>query len=132
MKGLHGLVRTMLDLLSFGVPGRRIVPVINQAPRSPRERAELATSLGSLARASLGASGSALPSPVFLPSRKVDTALQDGVALPKPLPDLLVGAVGHVLDNAGTRARVQDQNQQARVAPGSLQMFTSTQEQRAP
>lgn len=132
MKGLHGLVRTMLDLLNFGVPGRRIVPVINQAPRSPRERAELATSLGSLARASLGASGSALPSPVFLPGRKVDTALQDGVRLPKPLPDLLVGAVGHVLDNAGARARTQDRGQPTRVAPGSLQMFTATQEQRAP
>jgi Mrp family chromosome partitioning ATPase len=127
MKGLHALVRTILELLSFGVPGRRIVPVVNQAPRSPRERAELSTSLGSLARASLGASGTALPSPVFLPRRKVDTALRDGVAVPRPLPDLLVSAVGHVLDRVGT-ATSNSSAMPRRVTPGSMKLFTSSRE----
>ena len=128
MKGLHALVRTILDLLTFGVPARRIVPVINQAPRNPRERAELSTALGSLAHTSLGSSGSALPSPVFLPRRKVDTALRDGVALPKPLPDLLVGAVGHVLDRVGAQAGPTAAAAPERVAPGSMKMFTSSRE----
>lgn len=131
MKGLHALVRSMLDLLSFGVPGRRIVPVINQAPRSPRDRAELTTSLASLARASLGASGAALPSPVFLPRRKVDTALLDGVPIPSPLPKLLVGAVAHVLDDTGIRQPDESQSSAApaRVAPGSLGLFTSSSQE---
>ena len=125
MKGLHALVRTILDLLTFGVPARRLVPVINQAPRSPRERAELTTALGSLAQASLGANGASLASPVFLPARKVDTALRDGVALPRPLPRLLVGAVGHVLDRAGARQPGGPTSQPQPVAPGSLGTFTS-------
>lgn len=128
MKGLHALVRTILDLLSFGVPGRRIVPVLNQAPRSPRERAELSTALGELAKTSLGAGGTALPSPVFLPRRKVDVALRDGVPLGKPLPDLLVGAVGHVLDRVGTAAVPSGTATPERVAPGSLSLFTSSRE----
>lgn len=128
LKGLHALVRTILDLLTFGVPARRLVPVINQAPRSPRERAELTTALGSLARASLGANGASLASPVFLPSRKVDVALRDGVPLPKPLPRLLLGAVGHVLDQAGSRSPGVPAATPEPVSPGSLDMFTSSQE----
>src|SRR5690606_34654580 len=89
-------------LLDHGVPARRVVPVLAGAPRSPRDRAELADALGQLVAASLGAGGAALPSPVFLPRRKVDVALRDGVALPRPLPELLAGAVGHVLDRVGT------------------------------
>ena len=127
MKGLHALVRTILELLTFGVPGRRIVPVVNQAPRSPRERAELSSALGSLASASLGAGGTTLPSPVFLPRRRVDTALRDGVALPKPMPDLLVGAVTHVLDRVGGLPGPADAAPQ-RVAPGSMSLFTSSRE----
>ena len=128
MKGLHALVRTILDLLTFGVPGRRIVPVLNQAPRNPRERAELSTALGELATTSLGAGGTSLPSPVFLPRRKVDVSLRDGVPLPRPLPDLLVGAVGHVLDRMGTAASPSGPATPERVAPGSLRMFTSSRE----
>ncbi len=127
IKGLHALVRTILDLLDFGVPGRRIVPVVNQAPRSPREKAELSTALGELVTTSLGASGTSLPSPVFLPRRRVDAALRDGVALPGPLPDLLVGAVGHVLD-AGRFDLPTSAAAPQRVVPGSLSMFTSSQE----
>ena len=77
--------------------------------------------------ASLGAGGTTLPSPVFLPRRRVDTALRDGVALPKPLPDLLVGAVTHVLDRVGGLPGPADAAPQ-RVAPGSLSLFTSSRE----
>lgn len=128
VKGLHALVRTILDLLDFGVPGRRIVPVVNQAPRSPREKAELSTALGELVTTSLGASGTSLPSPVFLPRRRVDAALRDGVAMPAPLPDLLVGAVGHVLDRNRLDLPASAAAAPRRVVPGSLSMFTSSQE----
>lgn len=128
MKGVHALVRTILDLLDLGVPTRRIVPVVTQAPRSPRERAELTGTLGALARASLGSTGAALAAPVFLPRRKVDTALRDGVAVPRPLPGLLAGAVTHVLDTVGDlRGDRGADTQPARIAPGSLSMFTSSE-----
>ncbi len=126
VKGVHALVRTMLDLLHFGVPGHRILPVVNQAPRSPRERAEVATTLGALTTASLGLGAALLPSPVFLPRRRVDAALRDGVGIPGPLPDLLVGAVRHLLD--GFDAVEPASATPRRVVPGSLSMFTSSQE----
>lgn len=128
-KGVHALVRTTLDLLGFGVPARRVVPVVNQAPRSPRERAELTRAVAELSRTALGAAAAAMPSPVFLPRRRVDGALRDGVPLPRPLPDLLVGAVGHVLDLVGDPATTADDATPQRVAPGSLGLFTSSREQ---
>lgn len=127
VKGLHALVRTVLDLLAFGMPGRRIVPVLNRSPRSPRERAEVAAALSSLTRASVGPAAASLPSPVFLPRRRVDAALRDGVALPSPLPDLLAGAVAHLLRDPAPRPEVSVATR--RIAAGSLGLFTSSREQ---
>lgn len=129
IKGVHALVRTILELLDFGVPGHRILPVVTQAPRSPRDRAELSAALGDLVTTSLGASGASLPSPVFLPRRRVDAALRDGVALPGPLPGLLAGAVGHLLDRPQVDVPAPAAATPQRVVPGSLSMFTSSQEQ---
>src|SRR5690606_36831798 len=46
--GVHARLRVVRDLLELGVPGERIVPVVNRAPRSPRLRAELAGALTGL------------------------------------------------------------------------------------
>jgi pilus assembly protein CpaF len=93
MKGLYALVRTLTELLGFGVPVDRVVPVINRAPRSPRPRAELTAALTELLSASAGVAADRLVSPLYLPERRVDEALRDGVALPAPLPALTARAV---------------------------------------
>jgi hypothetical protein len=123
MKGLHALVRVTLDLLRLGVPASRLLPVILPAPRSPRERADLTTSLATLASAALGTAARSLPSPLYLPRRAVDDALRDGLPLPKPLPDLLAGATTAMLDRSGARTFVP--SGPVPVRPGSLGLFTS-------
>jgi hypothetical protein len=122
--GLHALVGLLLDLITLGVPAGRLVPVVVPAPRSPRVRADISASLGALAAASLGVTAGVLPSPLFLPARRVDQAVHDGVPLPRPLPDLLTGAVRSVLSRSGRRACAPAMPE--RVAPGSLGgLFTS-------
>lgn len=90
MKGLHSLVRVVGDLRAFGVAGERIVPVVNQAPRSRRARGELARALAELSGTT------AVAAPLFLPERDVDDALRDGVRLPGALVAPLVGACAAV------------------------------------
>src|SRR5439155_20792156 len=53
MKGLHSLVRVVHDLVAFGVPAGRVVPVLNRAPRSPRTRAGATAALADLAAPAL-------------------------------------------------------------------------------
>ena len=45
LKGVHGLVRVITDLVNHGVDPERIVPVLNRASRSPRTRATLGAAL---------------------------------------------------------------------------------------
>jgi hypothetical protein len=96
-KGLLDLVRVTGDVLELGMDPARVVPVINGAPRSPRQRAELSAALAELQTTSATA-GSVLPSPLYLPERRVEEALRDGVPLPAPLPELMAGALRGVLE----------------------------------
>jgi MinD-like ATPase involved in chromosome partitioning or flagellar assembly len=123
MKGLYALVRLIGELLGFGVPADRLVPVVNRAARNPRVRAELTTSFSELLASTVGSGVDPMPAPTHLPERKVDEALRDGVALPKPLPATLARAVAAVLDRARVRARPSAAPE--RVVPGSLQTFTA-------
>src|SRR5690606_7812060 len=67
--GLHAQLRVVRDLRDHGVDGRRIVPVVNRAPRSPRRRAEVSSALAALLAA--GAPEATLAcTPVFLPERR--------------------------------------------------------------
>lgn len=123
MKGLFSLVRLMGEVLAFGTPSGRIVPVLSRAPRNPRQRAELTTALRSLVAANIGASATIL-NPVMLPERRVDDALRDAVAMPKPMPSILAGAYHAV------RARSNEPVDPAagvptpqRIAPGAVPRF---------
>ena len=126
MKGVHALVRVVVDLLAFGVRPDRLVPVINCAPRSPRARAELAAAVADLsapavARVSEAAGFAGMAAPLFLPERKVDEALRDGTRLPVGLGAPLAGAFSAVLARgAPTSPAVRPQ----RVPPGSLGRWT--------
>jgi hypothetical protein len=125
MKGLYSLVRLLGELLGFGVPADRLVPVLNRASRNPRVRAELASSFADLLGATAGTGAERLPAPTHLPERRIDEALRDGVAVPKPLPQTLARAVAAVLDRAGARVAAPARPGPERVAPGSLSTFTA-------
>lgn len=103
MKGLYALVRTIGDLVAYGVGGERLQPVLTRSPRSPRTRAELTAALAELAAASVGAAGDHLGAPLHLPPRDVDAALRDGVGLPAPLPRATARAVAARLERVGAR-----------------------------
>jgi len=121
MKGVHALVRVMADLLAFGVPVGRIVPVVNCAPRSPRARAGLTATLAELLAPAVARAApdsvEAMATPVFLMERKVDGDLHDGARLPAVLGASLAGAFAAVLDRSTT---VRPTDVPERVRPGSL------------
>lgn len=89
MKGLHGLVRVLNELQSSGVDPTRVLPVVNRAPKGGRARSEITATVAALA----SASGRAFGPVLFLPERRLEEQLRDGVALPTALTALLVGAV---------------------------------------
>ena len=124
MKGLFALVRTLSDLLELGVPVDRLIPVISRSPRSPRQRAEISSSLADLLASSAGMTADGLVAPVHIPPRDLDAALRDGVALPGAGPRILAGAVLAVLDRVGDVPPEPDAPP-VPVAPGSLSAFTS-------
>lgn len=126
VKGLHALVRVLADLAAAGVPAGRTVPVLNEAPRQPRARAELAGALAELAVPAMG--GGRTVAPVFLPSRRVEEALRDAVSVPAPLPGLLAGAFNAVVDRLGPASDVGVQPVLERVAPGSLASWAEDEE----
>jgi hypothetical protein len=124
MKGLFALVRTINDLVAFGVPPDRLVPVVNRAPRMPRARAELTTALGELLSASVATDGD-IASPVYLVERSLDEALRDAVALPTAMARTLARGVSAVRERATTLAPGGPAGVPEPVAPGSLSAFTA-------
>ncbi len=117
LKGVHALVRVVTDLVAFGVPAHRIVPVFNRSPRSHRARAGLGTAVAELAGA---ATGARMASPVHLPERDVESDLHDGRRLPAVLGAPLAGALQAVLGRAPERYRDASSGAGERVRPGSL------------
>ena len=119
--GLHSQLRVLADLLGHGVEAGRIVPVVNRAPRSPRQRAELSSALAQLLGAS--APGAVLASTtVFVPERRrLAEAARDAAPLPAPVVRPLVGAVRGLLDRARHTASPRGAAPEpVLVAPGSL------------
>ena len=119
MKGVHALVRVVLDVLAAGVPAERVVPVFNRSPRSPAARAAPAAALAALVEPALiSAAGVARLAPVVhLPDRRVDEALRDGLPVPPDLGPPLVRAWRGVVDAAGPRPAAEPGEA---VRPGSL------------
>ncbi len=126
MKGVHSLVRCLGDLLAFGVPSDRLLPVINRGPRGPRARAEVTAAVAGLVGERIGAAAASLPSPVFLPTRAVDDALRDGVALPASLVRPVARAVVGLLEQHGSLAAELELTPM-RIVPGSLGGFSEQQ-----
>lgn len=119
-KGLHSLVRTLEELVDFGVDAGRFVPVANHAPRSPRARAELASALAELGTGPLGVE---VAGPVFLPTvRRLDGLLRDVGRLPNQLVAPLTRACLAVADRDAAPGAPAEPR---RVRPGSLGGFAS-------
>jgi hypothetical protein len=122
LKGVHALVRVVTDLVAFGVPAHRIVPVVSRAPRSPRARAALGTAVAELAG---GATGAVLAGVIHLPERDIEADLHDGRRLPGVLGEPLAGAFHAVLGRVAEHAVDSGPADTAeRVRPGSLGAWT--------
>ena len=117
VKGIHSLARTIRDLIGYGIPPERVVPVVTRAPRSPRRRLEITAGLDALIAAG-GLAG--LPSPVYVPERRdLEAALRDGVRLPRVLGTKVRARADEVLDHIGTRPEMGFPDPVA-IVPGSL------------
>ncbi|MFA9446354.1 hypothetical protein [Egicoccus sp. AB-alg6-2] len=122
MKGCFALVRVLADLLDHGVAADRLLPVLNRAPRNPRQRAEATTAVATLLEAAAGEAATTLAPPLHLPVRRVDQALRDGVPLPQPLPGTLARAVDAMLDRAAPSTPTSAREPEP-VVPGRLGLF---------
>jgi CO dehydrogenase nickel-insertion accessory protein CooC1 len=124
LAGFDAQLRVVRDIAELGVPGSRIVPVVNRAPRNPRARAEAAAALARLLAATNP--GVTLAStPVFVPERRrLDDLLRDGAPLPSQIGRPLAGAVRALLERATVAsmpaARPATEPEPVAVVPGSL------------
>ena len=115
MKGLHSLARVVNDLRSSGVPPSRTVAVFNRAPKGAPARAELTAALSALT----ASPGDALPTPIFLPDKRVEETLRDGTRLPDSQTQPLAGAFAAVASTGRGQAGARPGEGRA-VRPGSL------------
>lgn len=115
MKGTHALVRVLNELRAVGVAPSRVVPVVNRGPSRGRAQAEITATLATLT----AAGGAAFAPPVFLPDRRVEEPLHDGVRLPSGLSAPLRGAFTAVADHQAARPAGPGGEPQL-VRPGSL------------
>ena len=120
LAGLHAQLRVVRDLIELGIPGDRIVPVVNRAPRNSRQRAELGATLARLLAATCP--GVTLAStPVFVPERRrLDELLRDGAALPPQVVHPVTGAVRALLDRRPEPPPPPLAPEPVAVVPGSL------------
>ena len=95
--GAHAQLRIVRDLLELGVGGDRIVPVLNRAPRNPRQRAEATGALARLLDAT-DPGVTLAAGTVFVPERRrVGDLVRDGAPPPRQLVRPLTGAVRALL-----------------------------------
>ena len=121
MKGLHSLNRLLIELGDLGIDVERVVPVFNQAARSPRVRAGYTAALAELIEWRKGTQP--ISTPAHLPSKEVDELLRSGA----PLPDALTAPLVAACTALGSRlpdGSSQDRSRLARIRPGSLRSFT--------
>jgi MinD-like ATPase involved in chromosome partitioning or flagellar assembly len=97
--GVHAHLRVVRELVEFGIAGARIVPVVNRAPRGPRQRAELGSALAGPLLAAACPGVTLASTPVFVPERRrLDDLMRDGAPLPPQIVRPLAGAVRALLD----------------------------------
>ena len=124
VKGIHSMLRVIRETVQLGVPGDRVLPVVNQAPRGPRARSEIAAALGAL----LEASGERrVPSPLHLPERRrLDEVIREGQRLPDAWLGPIARAVMAIVDGepTGGEAAARPERELVRVEPGTVGSWT--------
>jgi cellulose biosynthesis protein BcsQ len=118
MKGIYALVRTLIDLLEFGIAPQRLLPVINQASGAATTRSELSRAVRQLISDAAG--GSAVSPALFLPDVPLEAELRDRDALPVALPRALATAVDALLSRQGSPAPQNNAAEPQQIAPGAL------------
>lgn len=85
LRGIHGLVRVITDLLDHGIDPAQVIPVINRAPNSGRARSTLRGTVDELLAPALAGTDLAI-APVFVPQLpQVESRHQLGSRLPTRL-----------------------------------------------
>lgn len=103
LHGMHRLIGLVDDLARHDVPLHRVVPVVNRAPRSPVERAELTRSAHDLT-AERRAVGAVLAPTVFVPTvRRLEDLYRAGARLPVGPARVLARAVAATVAASGGR-----------------------------
>jgi hypothetical protein len=119
VKGVHRMVRLIATLTDHGVDRSRVLPVVNCAPRSRGQRAELGATLDELTRDA--PSATAISRLVFLPElRHADDLARDGDPLPGPFAATVADAVATLLGRLEPRAPTTAELEPVAVEPGSL------------
>ncbi|QGG95649.1 P-loop NTPase family protein [Actinomarinicola tropica] len=114
--GLHRGARLAREMLAFGVPPERMVPIVNRIGRSPRHRSEITATFAHL----VGDGADGMASPTFLAERRrLDDLVRSGGAWPAPLGRLLADTVSAVTTEA-SRSGAATSDVPERIVPGSL------------
>lgn len=124
MKGVYALVRTLIDLLEFGIAPQRLLPVLNQASGAAATRAELSRAVRQLIS---DAGGAAVSPALFLPDVPLESELRDRDALPAALPRALATAADALLSRQGVAQQSGNAPEPQRIAPGALGHWTGEQ-----
>jgi hypothetical protein len=126
MKGTHTLAWLLRSLLAAGVTPERLVPAVNQAPRSPVSRAQIARAIAGLVPDLTGSPARLATSPLFLPERKVEEALAANAPLPAALVEPLTSAVKAVSDRQADSPPPSPKP--TLITPGSLGVWAEAAE----
>jgi hypothetical protein len=114
--GLHRAVQLLDEVTRAGIDPRRVLPVVNRAPRAMRQRAAVTAAVAGLA-ARLDGVAEHLPSPLFVPERRqIDDCLRTGDPLPQPVASLVAAGVDALLERASPPTAPTPEP----ITPGSL------------
>jgi hypothetical protein len=118
-KGIHALARTVRELLAVVEP-QRVLPVVTNAPRSPRRRAEISRALAALVPA--GNDAAPVSPALFVPEwRHLDDTIRDGARLPAAATRPITTAVRSLLERVATvPAPAAEADGPRRLEPGEL------------
>lgn len=119
IKGVHSLARLLRALAGAGVSPQRLAPVVNRAPRDPRERARLAGAVSELAPET-----TVLSAPLWVREARIEECLRSARPLPSTLVRPLATAVSSHLDRLADAA--PPRTEPAEVTPGTLGTWTDT------
>jgi len=117
IKGVHSLARLLRALAGVGVSPARLVPVINRAPRDPRERARLAGAICELAPGTTD-----LSTPLWVREARVEECLRSARPLPSALVRPVATAASAHLDRLADAP--PPHSEPGAVEPGTLGSWT--------